>query len=267
LTKAKAKGQSVYCLNNLRELNLGWLMYAQENGDQLTYNLGATELRRILALHQTYNWANSILDWELDPDNTNVFLNTDAALGQYVARNAQLFLCPADHVLSAIQRRAGWSRRSRSISLNAMVGDAGDFTVSGMNVNNPDYRQFFKLGDIPTPTDIFTFIEEHPDSIDDGYFLNKTSFPGWTDLPASYHNGSANLAFSDGHVENHAWQLGSTKPPARPDAAGLPLELPETQRADLYWLLRRTSIYQEADSGSAGSGLTSDLKAGAGSSQ
>jgi prepilin-type N-terminal cleavage/methylation domain-containing protein/prepilin-type processing-associated H-X9-DG protein len=258
LTKAKGRGQSIYCLNNLKQLNLGWLMYAHDNGDRLAYNVGATELQQLLAQRQTYNWADSLLNWELDANNTNLALNTDAGLGQYVSRNAQVYKCPADHVLSSIQRKAGWPGRSRSISLNAMVGDAGEFTRSGANVNNPDYRQFFKLGDIANPSGIFTFIEEHPDSINDGYFLNKISYPGWTDLPASYHNGSANLAFSDGHTESHTWLLASSRPPARPDAASLPFQVSHQQRTDLDWLLRRTSVYSESDSSSEQVGVSAN---------
>jgi prepilin-type processing-associated H-X9-DG protein len=234
-------------LNNVRQLNLAWLVYAHDNGDSLAYNLGATEIKQILARKLQYNWANSVLNWELDSDNTNLVLNTDAALGQYVSRNAQVFKCPADRTVSSIQRHAGWTARSRSISMNAMVGDAGQFVRSGQNVNNPDYRQFLNLGQINNTSGVFVFIEEHPDSINDGYFLNKTSFQGWTDLPASYHNGAANLSFADGHAGSHSWLVASTKKPSRPDAAGLPFLLQPTERADLYWLLRRTSTYTESD--------------------
>jgi prepilin-type N-terminal cleavage/methylation domain-containing protein/prepilin-type processing-associated H-X9-DG protein len=251
LAKAKARGQAIYCLNNLKQLNLAWMIYAHDNGDRLAYNLGATEIKQMLNRKQQYNWANSVLNWELDPDNTNLTLNTGASLGAYVNQNTRVFKCPADYVLSSIQRGAGWSERSRSISMNAMVGDAGDFTVGGTNVNNPSYQQYFKLDQLGSGSDIFIFIEEHPDSINDGYFLNKAAYPGWTDLPASYHNGSANLSFGDGHAEMHTWLLDSTKRPSKPDAAGLPRILPENQRGDLYWLLRRTSAYVDTDNGKA----------------
>ncbi|NUQ15640.1 MAG: type II secretion system protein, partial [Flavobacteriales bacterium] len=237
LTKAKARGQTIVCLNHARQLGLAWLLYAYDHGDRLAYNLGASEIKQLLSRRQQFNWANSVLNWELDSDNTNGTLNTDAALGPYVGRNPRVFRCPSDSVLSSIQRRAGWSERSRSISMNAMVGDAGEFTTSGTNVNNPAYRQFLKLGEFPAPSEVFVFVEEHPDSINDGYFLNRGLTATWTDLPASYHNGSANLSFADGHALTHRWALPSTKPPAKPDAAGLPLALGDDERADFYWLL------------------------------
>jgi prepilin-type N-terminal cleavage/methylation domain-containing protein/prepilin-type processing-associated H-X9-DG protein len=245
LARAKVKGQSIFCLNNLRQLNLAWLLYAQDNNDRLAYNLGATELKQMLARGEHYNWANSVLNWELDSDNTNLTLNTDAALGPLVARNARVFKCPTDTVLSAIQKYAGWTERSRTFSMNAMVGDAGEFTRGGTNVNNPEYRQFLKLGEFPSASEIFVFTEEHPDSINDGYFLNRGYAKGWTDLPSSYHGGSANLSYADGHAESHYWIVPSTKPPPKPDAAGLPFSLKLNERTDFYWLLRRTSTYDE----------------------
>ena len=108
-----------------------------------------------------------------------------------------------------LQRRAGWSERSRSISMNAMVGDAGEFMRSGANVNNPLYRQYLRLSQFYSTPRIFIFIEEHPDSINDGYFLNKgydeEGAAEWYDLPASYHDGAANLSFADGHTGSTAW--------------------------------------------------------------
>jgi prepilin-type processing-associated H-X9-DG protein len=126
--------------------------------------------------------------------------------------------------------------------MNAMLGNAGEFMAGSVNTNNPNYRQFARLTDVPAPEQIFAFVEEHPDSINDGYFLNRFYHYEWIDLPASYHNGGANFAFVDGHTEVRAWRLGSTMPPAAPDAAKLPIPLVSGERTDLYWVLSRTSI-------------------------
>ena len=84
--------------------------------------------------------------------------------------------------------------------------------------------------------------EEHPDSINDAYFLNKPDSMQWIDLPASYHHGAANLAFADGHLESHKWRFASTKPPPRPDAAHLPRPVPLMERADYDWLMEHTTV-------------------------
>ena len=184
------------------------------------------------------------MSWELDAGNTNHAQLRLGGLGPYFTGETSVFKCPSDKALSDIQRQAGWSGRTRSISMNAMVGNAGQFTLTGVNTNNPYYRQFFKLFQVPEPSQIFIFIEEHPDSINDGYFLNRPRRyqKEWMDLPASYHQGGAHLAFSDGHVEHHRWQSKSTKPPPFPDAAALPFSVSAGEDQDYSWLMDHTSV-------------------------
>ena len=246
LARAKARAHGATCANHQRQLILACHLYAGDNSDALPYNFGDVETRRGVAQGQFLNWVNNVLNWELDADNTNRAWITAGGLGPYAAGAVDIFRCPSDSVLSDIQKNAGWSARVRSMSMNALVGDAGEFSRSGANVNAPGYRQFFKLGHIPRPAKIFVFIEEHPDSVDDGYFLNNPYKPEWHDLPASYHNGTANLAFADGHLESHRWVNPTTKPPARPDAAGLPLGISANEREDFNWLMERTSLVGES---------------------
>ena len=250
LAAAKAKASSISCLNSERQLMLGCLLYSSDFNDALPYNLGAAEIKKLEARSQFWNWSSPVMSWELDPDNTNTVQLTEGGIGPYTSRTSRVYRCPADSAVSDIQAHAGWTARVRSISMNAMVGNAGQFLADGANVNNPYYLQFLKLGQIPQPTQIFVLTEEHPDSINDGYFLNQPDSMRWVDLPASYHNGAANLAFADGHLETHRWRFASTKPPAHPDAAHLPRSVPAAERADFDWLMDRTTIdsYPEAAS-------------------
>jgi prepilin-type processing-associated H-X9-DG protein len=241
LARAKAQGQQAFCLNNLKQMGLAMALYADDFDDSLPYNLGASEIKRMLAAGRNYNWASSVLNWELDADNTNTVLNTRASLGEYLGGSARVFRCPSDNALSQIQRGAGWSERSRSISMNAMVGDAGEFLAGDENKNNPHYHQYRKNREFISASEIFTFVEEHPDSINDGYFLNRAARYEWNDLPASWHKGSANFVFGDGHAENHRWMNASTRKPNRPDGANLPFGLGPEERQDFYWLMKRTS--------------------------
>jgi prepilin-type N-terminal cleavage/methylation domain-containing protein/prepilin-type processing-associated H-X9-DG protein len=242
LNRARMSGHSVFCGNNQRQLMLAALGYSGDFGDRLPYNMGEDEIRRALARRWYWNWTSSVMSWELDADNTNTVLLTEGGIGPYTGGAARIYRCPSDSVVSDLQAKAGWRSRVRSYSMNAMVGNAGQYTRGGTNVNNPGYQQFFLLQQIPQPSDIFVFIEEHPDSINDGYFLNKHHSLEWIDLPASYHSGAANLAFADGHLENRRWRFSSTKPPARPDAAQLPMKVPPTEQADFEWLMDRTSL-------------------------
>ncbi len=243
LARAKAKGQGIFCLNNMRQLGYAWVMYADEHTGRLPYNLGGDLTRHTAAPRTNANWVNNILSWEeTDSDNTNTATITQASLAPYANNAVRIYRCPSDHVLSDRQIAAGWLGRIRSYSMNAMMGDAGNLTQYGYNKNNPYYVQFFSLTSIPHPADIFVFVEEHPDSINDGYFVDRADTMQWSDLPASYHNRAGNFSFSDAHAETHRWQNPDTVRPARPDGAPLPMPVEAGQSADFEWVTERMSV-------------------------
>ncbi len=252
LGQAKNRARATFCGNNVKQLSLACVLYTDDFNDRLPFNVGADQIKAWVAKNWFWTWTSPVMSWENESDNTNRVLLTQGGIGPYTSRAAELYRCPSDQVVSPIQAGLGWTRRVRSISMNAMIGDAGDYIQSGANVNNPEYVQFFKATQVPAPAEIFVFVEEHPDSINDGYFLNHIESQRWTDLPASYHNGAANLSFADGHIETHKWLCGSTKPRPVPDAAHLPFLVPSGQAADFNWLMSRTS--NEAYAADQGSG-------------
>jgi prepilin-type processing-associated H-X9-DG protein len=90
--------------------------------------------------------------------------------------------------------------------------------------------------------DIFVFLDEHPDSINDGYFLERDYYLEWHDLPATYHNSATAFSFADGHAQLHRWREPDTYRPAAPDAANLPILLPSSRKQDLEWVLDHMSM-------------------------
>ncbi|MGH7953002.1 MAG: prepilin-type N-terminal cleavage/methylation domain-containing protein [Limisphaerales bacterium] len=241
LAKSSERARAILCLNNTKQLTLAWLLYADDHGDRLPYNLGMNGS----SFRTNANWVNNVMTWDLSSDNTNLATLTDASLGAYVSGSTAIYHCPSDHALSASQSAAGWSARIRSYSMNAMIGDAGAFSSGGFNTNNPGYTQFFKMTQIPHPSDIFVFLDEHPDSINDGYFVNHaySYYTEWTDLPASYHNHAAAFSFADGHSSLHRWMNPSTIRPPTPFAANLPISIPPAERGgDFEWVIQHMSI-------------------------
>lgn len=248
LANARERSRSIYCVNNTRQLTLAWHLYADDHEGMLPYNVPMETPART-----NLNWVNNVMTWDLSPDNTNLNTISEAALGPYVLGVTSIYRCPSDRVLSAVQIAAGWTQRIRSYSMNAMVGNMG--SSNSVNANNPGYRQFLNLDQIAHPTEIFVFLDEHPDSIDDGYFIdtepassaiNMSSVPinEWRDLPASYHNRSAAFCFADGHASLHHWQNGSTIAPATPYEANLPIQIPNsaTEDSDFEWLIEHMSV-------------------------
>src|SRR5436853_2734377 len=125
LATAKAKGKTTTCLNNQRQLILACLLYVDDYEDSFPYNLGDDETKSLVAQQRYLNWVNNVMSWNLDSENTNTFLVTAGGLGPYCNGALDIFKCPADFVLSDYQQQAGWRARVRSVSMNAMVGDAG----------------------------------------------------------------------------------------------------------------------------------------------
>ena len=225
LSKAKVRAQGIGCLNNIKQLSLAWFSYADENSDRLVNNHGIdeTKVRR-------QNWVNNVLDWGSSDDNTNLLYLTDAKLSPHLNHAAAVFKCPTDRSVAAN------GPRIRSLSMNSLVGDPGVLT----NGFNPTYLQFFTTSDFTTPASIFVFLDEHPDTINDGFFMNRLEDYAWGNLPASYHNGAGNLSFADGHAENHRWVVPDTVKPARQGGVGG--SFPAAPPTDFQWLKDHSSV-------------------------
>lgn len=225
LSNAKAKAQGIGCANNIKQLSLAMALYADDHQDLLVNNHGLTE-----TLKSRQNWVNNVEDW-LDSDgNTNLTQLTSGKLAPFLGLNTAVFKCPSDKSV------ANNGARIRSVSLNSMVGDPGELT----NKFNPQLMQFFRSSEIPNPANIYVFLEEHPDTINDGFFMNRWAEFRWGNLPASYHNGAANLSFADGHVESHRWALGDTRRPSEKGGAGGTFV--PAARDDYDWLKDRSSV-------------------------
>ena len=238
LSKARERSNGIYCMNNNRQLTVAMLMYADEHDGALPYNEAMNETTG----HTPLNWVNNVMTWDLFTDNTNLATITGASLGFY-AESASIYHCPSDRALSPVQTGAGWSQRIRSYSMNAMVGNA---SVTSTNGINPHYKQFFKLEQIQRPTEIFVFLDEHPDTIRDGCFLPiNGAGDNWNRLPASYHNRSSAFSFADGHAALHHWLRSATWRPPTAFGAGSPIQASSTSPGDdedFDWVLDHLSV-------------------------
>jgi prepilin-type N-terminal cleavage/methylation domain-containing protein/prepilin-type processing-associated H-X9-DG protein len=222
LARAKQKAQGISCLSNTKQLAVAWLIYAHDNNDRLANN-------RVIANTDSNNWVADVMGQSPQQD-TNVLLLQQGLLAPYVAKNIGIYHCPADQSKSVLGPRV------RSVSMNAFVGpydDAGSPIFSG-------WAQFTRLSAIRNPAMIFVFLDEHPDFINDGWYIftyNNPDFGVWSDMPASYHNGAAGFSFADGHSEIRRWQAASTK---QLHYSGWPIPAGNDRR-DYNWVLSRAS--------------------------
>jgi prepilin-type processing-associated H-X9-DG protein len=130
----------------------------------------------------------------------------------------------------------------------------GDYNKTMHNVYGfTQYRLFLKATHFtrPGPALTWVFLDEHPDSINDGLFgVNMppaATWPAgnaaWDDVPASYHNGAGGLSFADGHAEIRKWIDPQSRPPIRKlnPAQGNGAGTGTISPRDHQWLQARTS--------------------------
>ncbi len=201
LGKAKAKATGISCMNNTRQLMYGYLMYAHDSSDTVP---------------SAQSWIdNTWLDWGTTPINTNTSVLIDptkAVLANNTGKAHNIYRCPADRFVSPAQRARGWTARARSVAMNAFSGTSEDASALGKWVgwkktSDPKKR---------SPSELFVFLDEHPDSINDGYYIATLNgygnLYGWCDIPATYHNGACGFAFLDGHSQIKRW-VGKLRSP------------------------------------------------------
>ncbi len=247
LGSAKVRAQSIACMSNGKQLMLGWIQYTVDQSDHIVNNFGVNATMLEINNKTYRNWVNDVMDWTSGSYVTNLDGIRMAPFNAYVGGNIPIYRCPADRYLSAAQQFFGWNARPRSYSMNCYVGpydpsgDAASFDAG--------YRKFLKTSSIPLPSDLFVILDEHPDSINDGYFQPFSSLATyqtdhWHDLPASYHNGACGVSFADGHSEIHHWKSHSvTILPVTftKYSPSHPLSYDPNAEVDAGWLAQRAS--------------------------
>lgn len=216
LAKAKQRAHAANCMSNKKQLGLAWIMYAGDNNDRLAINSDKSNPFPN-APGGTISWVFGWMNWNAGANSANTnftYLSDDkyALLAPYTAKTYKIYWCPTDHYLSSPQRASGWENRVRSVAMDGAVGDGDKYPFNG-------WAPFFfakKMSDLiaPGPTDVWVFIDENPDSIDDGILYTNPNFTSgtgsFTEIPGSEHGGACGLGYADGHADIHKWRDPST---------------------------------------------------------
>jgi prepilin-type N-terminal cleavage/methylation domain-containing protein/prepilin-type processing-associated H-X9-DG protein len=196
LAKAKAKATGVSCLANARQLQIGYLQYSSDHGDEFPDNStagtqpGATAWTRFNAQV-----------WEPGYE-TNL---TRSTLSPFVPGTG-VWRCPSSraYVRDAAGRPVS-QHRSYSVSMWLNCPANTNSIRSAAPIASRILRKAFEL---PAPSETAVWVEENAVSIDNGAIGVWTSQdPSWFwHMPASRHGGSASLSFADGRVESWTWR-------------------------------------------------------------
>jgi prepilin-type N-terminal cleavage/methylation domain-containing protein/prepilin-type processing-associated H-X9-DG protein len=241
LAKAKTKAQGISCMNNTKQLMLAWRLYVDDSLDRLPFAYAA-EGNPADPLWP-YAWVHGTLDyngsWRENYDWTNTLAK--GCIWPYTGKSPAIYKCPADKSYVKVGNQT--VLRDRSNSMDSWMGmNEGDWTWFG----DKTFRKYVKMDDLidPGPAQTWVLLDEHPDSINDGFFVvDMIGYPNLAqatmpDVPASYHNGACGFAFADGHSEIHKWLDPRTKPPVTRGA--LPT-VSQKNSQDVQWLWDHTT--------------------------
>ena len=194
LSAAKEKARTVQCLNNMKQLALGWVMYAGDNDDRITLNWADN-----LSISLPGSWVTG----NVKITNTN----SDLIKGTLYAYNPSLpiYKCPN------LTPNNGMLL-TRSVSMMARMGgtDTAEAARYGIYDASSDLAfgvpVFKKLTQIrnPGPSTAIVFVDESKESVDDAIFvLTRTQ---WENSPTVRHRQGSAFSFADGHVERWKWK-------------------------------------------------------------
>ena len=227
LSKAKERAQSIRCVNNLKQLNLGWILYSGDNEERLVCNWSLTSTIQ----SSPESWVGGSVQYTTDATNNTLIKN--GTLYSFNP-NPGIYQCPSARPPST----AGATILPvRTVSLNARMGGAVAGNSSSLGAVY-QLASFFpmitKTSSIqnPGPVNALTFIDESLQTIDDGIFMldcNQTAT--WRNSPTGRHGKGATLAFADGHTERWKWQTLNAEQVGVVSAAGSLADLARLQDA------------------------------------
>ena len=243
LSRAQARARAVYCLGNLKQLQLAWIMYANENREFIPGNDWQAEAGANGTPRGNANWVTGWLDPRQanNTDNTNTLLLVGAQWSSVGpdTRTALLYRCPASSIL--VQEGNQDYPLVRTVSMSGWMG-------YNSTLWNPGYQLFRKTTDVVrlSPTDALAFIDERDDSIDDGYFAIDMVASQLANFPAGYHAGAGAVTFADGHSEIHRWRSREVlaSQPASTVTVKHEFQAVAADNPDLLWLRAHATYLQ-----------------------
>ena len=232
LAKAKQRALNIACLNNVKQLEVCWHLYALDHNDILPPNNSIALIGGGIGASAA-TWCSNYV-YDVDPAGiiNCLLFPYNTSLG--------IYHCPADR--STITTQAGvqlTQLRWRSYNMNLCINGAPELNPIGWS--NPSFRTFTQIKN-PNPSGLFVFLDVQEDEIFDCTFgMPSMQYWGdakvWWDIPASRHSQGCNLSFADGHAERWKWRVPKTFSGSLPQRVPAE-ELPDYRRMQGGYLQR-----------------------------
>lgn len=221
LNQTRYRTLRVICLDNMKQLQLGWMLYADDHNEQMALNKTDPVRGRIglvaVARSSTNSWVAG------NPKEDRSFENLARGTLYPYVRHPEVYRCPMDTSLAKYG-----NYRTRSYSINAYLGGDDEDLDPRVKMRTVELLN-------PPPERVFVFIEEHEDSVWNGGFLVlprerfSINAGSWNSTPADRHMRGCNMTFADGHLEYWKW-LSPKKANLSNTLIGNPKDLKDLRR-------------------------------------
>ncbi len=187
LRVAREQARSIYCRSNVRNLTLAWLIYKDENDDELVGGMPQSENQS--------PWVRLPPSWQTASVEQKKEYIKKGLLWPYV-REIEVYRCRSD-------RRKNSPYHKNAYRTYSIAGG-----MYGVNPNGGwEIIPCIGYSDIKNPSTKYVFLAEcDPRGVNLGSWVLYPKRREWVDPFAVWHRRNAStLGFADGHADMHRW--------------------------------------------------------------
>ena len=202
LSRAKARAQNISCVQNQKQIALGWQMYCDDSQD------------RVMNFDTAKNAAGDVPWRYANPSGISVAASLSYEAGDLfllqegykqgalypLAPNVNVLHCPAD-------RREGTKGSSASAP-----GTYAHGSYSGVGTLDGQASQILKRNLLLHPSERYLWVEENDPrgESQNSWLMNPGTPPNFStaafvDSVASWHGNLTSFSWADGHADSHKW--------------------------------------------------------------
>lgn len=195
LAKAKQKANTTSCINNLKQLQLCYVMYYSDNNGHLIPN------NAVPTAEDADSWMTG--------NARTMTSTTNIEMGRLFPynRSAKIYVCPAETAKTDVTMAS-------PTGVPRLLSYSMDYNLGSTNLSYVAYN-ILTEGEIirnPGPSQTSVFWHEDARSIDNGAFgIWPYPTAEWWNVPTSIHNGGCCMSFFDGHAEYWKWKGDAVK--------------------------------------------------------
>lgn len=199
ISRSEEQARKIQCINDMKQLALAWIIYANDNNDWLAHNWA-------LGNNPPRSWCMDTP--EINSNPTDITAITNGTLFPYAVQ-IPIYHCPDAHLVSGKIQARTVSMISRVAGADALdaaqygVWDSANSDLSGdMETEFPMLKKLTQIRS-PSPAEAIVFDDESQATLDDE--ILGLDWNDWKNCVSPRHNRGTVFSFADGHAERWQW--------------------------------------------------------------